>query len=35
VATEAFFEDGAALMRERPELYDALMKFYGQDTAGG
>ena len=35
VATEAFFEAGGGLKRERPELYDALMKFYGQDTAGG
>ncbi len=33
VATEAFFDAPVALRRERPELYDVLMEYYGQDTA--
>lgn len=33
VATEAFFETGAALRERRPALYDALRTFYGQDPA--
>lgn len=33
VATEAFFDAPVALRRERPELYDVLMGYYGQDTA--
>jgi Mlc titration factor MtfA (ptsG expression regulator) len=31
VATEAFFERPAALQQERPELYDALQRYYRQD----
>jgi hypothetical protein len=34
VATEAFFERGAALRRRHPELYDVLKRYYGQDPAG-
>jgi Mlc titration factor MtfA (ptsG expression regulator) len=33
VATEAFFERPAELRRERPELYDALRRYYRQDPA--
>jgi Mlc titration factor MtfA (ptsG expression regulator) len=33
VATEAFFDAPVELRRERPELYDVLMGYYGQDTA--
>ena len=33
VATEAFFERPTELQRERPELYDALRKYYQQDPA--
>jgi Mlc titration factor MtfA (ptsG expression regulator) len=31
VATEAFFERPAELQQERPELYDALRRYYRQD----
>jgi Mlc titration factor MtfA (ptsG expression regulator) len=34
VATECFFEKGGYLKRDRPELYEALSEFYGQDPAG-
>jgi Mlc titration factor MtfA (ptsG expression regulator) len=33
VATEAFFERPMELQRERPALYDALRRYYGQDPA--
>jgi len=33
VATETFFEKPAQLERERPELYQQLKQFYGQDPA--
>jgi len=33
VATEAFFERPTELLRERPALYDALRRYYGQDPA--
>jgi Mlc titration factor MtfA (ptsG expression regulator) len=33
VATEAFFERPTALQQERPALYDALRRYYGQDPA--
>jgi Mlc titration factor MtfA (ptsG expression regulator) len=33
VATEAFFERPAQLRSERPELYEALRRYYGQDPA--
>jgi Mlc titration factor MtfA (ptsG expression regulator) len=34
VATEAFFERGAALRRARPQLYEVLRACYRQDPAG-
>lgn len=34
VATETFFERPNELERERPELYDALRRYYRQDPAG-
>ncbi len=34
VATEAFFERPAELRQERPELYDALRRYYRQDPDG-
>ena len=33
VATEAFFERPTELQRERPALYEALRRYYGQDPA--
>ncbi len=33
VATETFFEQGRALQRQEPELYDVLQAYYGQDPA--
>lgn len=33
VATEAFFEHPAALRADRPELYEVLARYYGQDPA--
>lgn len=33
VASEVFFEKGAQLQRIRPDLYDCLCQFYGQDPA--
>jgi len=33
VATEAFFERPTALQQERPALYEALRRYYGQDPA--
>jgi hypothetical protein len=33
VATEAFFERPVELQSERPELYEALRQYYGQDPA--
>jgi Mlc titration factor MtfA (ptsG expression regulator) len=33
VATEAFFERPTELLQERPALYDALRRYYGQDPA--
>jgi len=33
VATECFFERGAALQARHPSLYDVLRRFYGQDPA--
>jgi Mlc titration factor MtfA (ptsG expression regulator) len=35
VVTEAFFEQGAQLEREHPELYEVLRAFYRQDPAAG
>jgi Mlc titration factor MtfA (ptsG expression regulator) len=35
VATEAFFQTGAQLKRNHPELYEVLRAFYRQDPAGG
>jgi hypothetical protein len=35
VVTEAFFETGARLKRDHPELYEVLRAFYRQDPAGG
>jgi Mlc titration factor MtfA (ptsG expression regulator) len=34
VVTEAFFETGAQLKRQHPELYEVLHAFYRQDPAG-
>jgi Mlc titration factor MtfA (ptsG expression regulator) len=34
VATETFFEKGARMLREEPEVYGELARFYGMDTAG-
>jgi len=34
VATEVFFERPRRLRSERPDLYDILARFYGQDPAG-
>lgn len=34
VATEAFFEKPERLRKEKPELYEALRRFYGWDPAG-
>ena len=35
VVTEAFFEQPHELLREAPEVYEELRKFYNQDPAGG
>jgi MtfA peptidase len=34
VATESFFERPTELRAERPELYEAMRQYYGQDPAG-
>jgi MtfA peptidase len=34
VATETFFEEGARLKRDHPELYGVLREYYRQDPAG-
>ena len=33
VATEVFFDKGAAMQRELPDLYRVMLEFYNQDTA--
>lgn len=33
VATEVFFDKGAAMARELPDLYEVMLAFYDQDTA--
>ncbi len=33
VATEVFFDKGAAMERELPDLYAVMLSYYGQDTA--